>query len=119
MGRQDPPGDAVSLGRGPGAIPGNPIRRIRKPPVKSRGREALIAPEDHARLLAAASPALRNVLLALHQTGARPGEVIRVSAAEFYPEQGVWVLDKHKTAHKGHQRIIYLTPELTALCREL
>jgi integrase len=100
-------------------IPGNPIRRIHKPPVKSRGREALIAPEDHARLLAGASPALRNVLLVLHQTGARPGEVIRVSASEFYPEQGVWVLVKHKTAHKGRQRIIYLTPELTALCREL
>src|SRR5438270_4100047 len=30
-------------------IPGNFIRRIRKPPVKSRGREALITPEDHAR----------------------------------------------------------------------
>ena len=49
--------------------------------------------------------------LALHQTGARPGEVIRVSAAEFYPEQGVRVLVKHKTAHKGRQRIAYLTPE--------
>jgi integrase len=100
-------------------ISGNPIRRIRKPPVKSRGREALISPEDHTRLLAGATPALRNVLLALHQTGARPGEVIRVSAAEFYPEQGLWVLAKHKTAHKGQQRIIYLTPELTALCRKL
>jgi len=30
--------------------------------------------------------------LALHQTGARPGVVIRASAAEFYPGQGVWVL---------------------------
>lgn len=69
--------------------------------------------------MAAASPALGNVLLALHQTGARPGEVISVTAAEFYPEQGLWVLDKHKTAHKGRQRIVYLTPEVTSLCKEL
>jgi len=26
---------------------------------------------------------------------------------------------KHKTAHKGQQRIIYLTPELVSLCKEL
>jgi integrase len=100
-------------------IPGNPIRRIHKPPVKSRGREALITPEDHARLMARATPALRNVLVALHQTGARPGEVIRVTAQEFYPEQGLWVLGQHKTAHKGKGRVVYLTPELVALCREL
>jgi hypothetical protein len=40
----------------------NPIRGIRKPPVKSRGREALVSAEDHARLMAEATPALRNVL---------------------------------------------------------
>jgi integrase len=97
----------------------NHIRRIRKPPVKSRGREALISPEEYARLLEGATPALRNVLLALHQTGARPGEVLTVTAADFVAEQGVWVLAKHKTAHKGQRRIVYLTPELTALCRDL
>jgi integrase len=100
-------------------IPANHIRRIRKPPVKSRGRQALISPEDHARLIAGASPAIRHVLLALHQTGSRPGEVIGVTAAEFYPEQGLWVLNKHKTAHKGRQRIVYLTAEVTALCQQL
>jgi integrase len=97
----------------------NTLRGIRKPPVKSRGREALITPEDHARLMAGATPALRNVLLALHQSGARPGEVIRVTAQEFYPEPGLWVLAQHKTAHKGKGRVVYLTPELVALCREL
>ena len=57
--------------------------------------------------------------LSLRRTGARPGEVVRASAAEFFPEQGLRVLVKHKTAHEGRQRIAYLTPELAALCRGL
>jgi integrase len=96
-------------------LPSNPIRRIRKPPVKSRGCEAVVTPEDHVRLLSGASPALRDVLVALYESGARPGEVLRVTAAEFYPKQGVWILTKHKTAHKGHQRIIHLTSKLLNL----
>jgi integrase len=68
----------------------------------------------------AAFPALRHVLLGLHQSGAGPGEVLAVAAAEFHPEQGVRVLDKHKSAGKdGKPRIIFLTPELVTLCKGL
>jgi integrase len=102
-----------------GLLADNPIRGIRKPPVKSRGREALIPAEEHGRMLAGATPALRNVLFALHESGARPGEVLSVTATEFNAEQGVWILTKHKTSHKGRQRIVYLTPGLTALCEQL
>jgi integrase len=97
----------------------NPIAGIRKPPARSRGQDVVISPEPHARLMASAFPALRNVLFALHQSGARPGEVVSVTAADFHAEQSVWVLRKHKTAAKGKSRIVYLTPELVALCREL
>jgi integrase len=98
----------------------NPVKGLKKPKAKSRGVRTLISPADHARLMEAAAPYLREVLLALHQTGARPGEVLSVTAAEFFPEQGVWVLDKHKTEHEtGRPRIVHLTPELVALCRKL
>ncbi len=103
-----------------GVLTFNPIAGIRKPSQRSWGREALISVEDHARLMAGATPALRNVPFALHESGARPGEVASVSAAEFFAQQGVWVLERHKTAHKTRKpRIIYLTPELVALCEEL
>ena len=103
-----------------GLLAGNPIQGIRKPPIKSRGCEAVISHADHSRLMEAAFPALRSVLYALRESGARPGEVTSVTAADFLPEQGVWILTKHKTAHKtGKPRIVYLTAGLVALCREL
>jgi integrase len=100
-------------------VPANRISGIRKPPIRSRGTTTLISPEDIATILNAATPSLRHVLMALHQAGARPGEVISVTAKDFLPEQGIWILAKHKTAHKGHHRIVYLTPDMIALCREL
>jgi integrase len=102
-----------------GLLAANPIQGIRKPRVRSRGAEALVPPEAHAKLVEAASPALRDVLMALYQSGARPGEVITVTAREFVPEASVWVLTKHKTAHQGKPRIVHLTPGLVALCGEL
>jgi integrase len=102
-----------------GLLAGNPVRGIRKPAQRSRGTQALIAPEHHARLIEAAEPCFRNVLLALHGTGARPGEVTSVSAADFNEERGIWVVRNHKNAHKGQQRVVYLTPSLVELCRGL
>ena len=94
-----------------GAPASNPILGIRKPPIKSRGSEAVVSEADHARLMEtpSLSPPLRDVLFALRESGARPGEVTSVTAADFLPEQGVWILAKHKTAHKtGKPRIVYL-----------
>jgi integrase len=97
----------------------NPIRRLHRPPIRSRGRQTLIDPTDHKRLMESASAALRNVLIALHDTGARPSEVASVTAADFNPDRGIWVLDRHKTDQDGQPRVIYLTPGLVDLCRDL
>jgi integrase len=98
----------------------NPIQGLKKPPQRSRGAAAVISPEDHARLMEAATPSLRDVLFALRESGARPGEVCGVRAADFHAEQGVWILEQHKTADKtGKPRVIFLTPALIALCRTL
>lgn len=101
-------------------VSSNPLKGIRKPPLRSRGADCLISDADHARLSDAASPALRRVLFALRETGARPGEVLSVTASDFDAEAGVWILHAHKTARTtGKPRIIVLTPALVSLCREL
>jgi integrase len=102
-----------------GIVAANPIRGLKRPPIRSRGAQTIIRPEDHENLMQGASPALRLVLTALHQTGARPSEVTGVTAADFDAERGLWVLERHKTDHNGRRRVVFLTPELTQLCREL
>lgn len=98
----------------------NPLRGLRKPKARCRGTQTLIAPENHVLLMEGAPPYLRNVLFALQQTGARPCEVLRVTKADLLADQGIWVLDRHKTAHEtGKPRIIFLTPQVATLCKEL
>lgn len=101
-------------------LPANPIRGLRKPRPRTRGADAVIDADVQAKLLAAAPPYLRNVLFALQQTGARPGEVLTVTAADFDPTAGVWILREHKTASQGGGvRVIHLPPAVVTLCREL
>ena len=59
------------------------------------------------------------MLIALYETGARPGEVTSVTADEFDAERGIWVLTQHKTAHKGEARVIFLTPTVVDICKRL
>jgi integrase len=94
----------------------NPVAGVRKPPKASRGAGALITTDQHSRLLAAASPYYRPFLLVLFGTGARPGEVARITAENFDEEAGVVRLAEHKTQHvTGRGRVIYLRPEVVDL----
>jgi integrase len=34
-------------------------------------------------------------------------------------DETLWVLERHKTDRNGRRRVVFLTPELTGLCREL
>jgi integrase len=97
----------------------NPIRHLKKPVCASRTADTLISADEHARILERSPEALRRFLTALRDTGARPGEVASVTAADFNPEAGVWVLRRHKTSHKGKHRCVYLTPALVELCSRL
>lgn len=101
-------------------LPSNPLKGLKKPRALTRGADALVSPADHLRLMAAAPPYVRNVLFVLQQTGCRPCEVLRVTAAEFDEAAGVWVLERHKSSHRtGRPRIIFLTPGEVELCRSL
>jgi integrase len=97
----------------------NPLQGIAMPRLRSRGAEALITPEEHERIMAAAPEPIWRALLALRETGCRPGEVATVEARHFVPDAGVWLLDRHKTDKTGRPRIIWLTSRLVELSKEL
>jgi hypothetical protein len=66
-----------------GLIDRNPIKAIRKPPQRSRGSQTLITPEQHRLLVENAEPCFRDVLIALHDTGAKhpAGDAYNVSCS--------------------------------------
>src|SRR5260370_24820917 len=62
----------------------------------------------------------RDLVLARQETGCRPSEVSRVTAAHVNLELGVWVFADHKTVKKtGKPRVVYLTPAMIELSKRL
>lgn len=91
----------------------NPLRGVRT--GRGRTRELVLpTPEQTATLLAAASPALRDVIEAIHDTGCRPCEVATVTAADCRGDR--WLLRETKG---GKVRTVYLTPRLQQKCERL
>jgi integrase len=102
-----------------GVLSPNPLRNVEKPPA---GRRTRIVTETERKEIFAAIPDrnFREFLSALQQTGCRPSEVARVTAANVRLDLGVWIFEKHKTAGKtGKPRVIYLSPEMLELSRRL
>jgi integrase len=92
-----------------------PLVGLRRPPKASRGLEVLLTTEERARLSATATPQFRLVLEVLWGTGMRPGEAAAITAENFDPDAGLVRLKDHKTAHKGKNRVVYLTPVVVGL----
>lgn len=102
-----------------GYIDNNPIRVMKRPTPKRRER-ILTGDERQAILRAARGQPFKNFVTALQETGARPGEIAKVTAREIDLANGVWVLHEHKTARKtGRPRVVYLNPTMLELCRRL
>lgn len=107
----------------------NPLEGMERPIKRSRGREALVSEELHARAMAAASVKLREVLEALKATGARPSEITHATAKAFNPEIGALVYfadqyrkqgeHRHKTAGKRKDRVIFFTGSALETVRSL
>ncbi len=110
---------AFSWAEAEGIIPTNPFKRIKKPAVGCRSR-VLSADERRQIHEAIDDPKFGDFVTALEETGCRPSEVARVTAADVDLTVGVWVLTKHKTAKKtGEPRVIYLTPKMVDLTTRL
>jgi integrase len=97
----------------------NPARKVPKPKSRSRSEEAVITDDEHRRLVEAATPQFRDVLMVLHGTGARPGEVCGITSETFDPDTGTVRLTDHKTDRTGRPRLIFPPPGVCDLLRGL
>jgi integrase len=98
----------------------SPIAHMARPAGVRRER-ILSAPErgDILALYPEGDP-FRDLLVALAESGARPGEIIRLTAADVDLAGGVATLAEHKTGSKtGAPRTIYLTADLSAVLARL
>ncbi len=90
---------AFSWAKREGLIEANPFAAVRLPSIRSRDR--LLTPTEQGEILSAVDDdEFRNYLTALQESGARPSEVARVTAADVDLALGIWVLTRHKTAEK-------------------
>lgn len=102
-----------------GLLQPNPIKAVKKPAQGRRDR--ILTPEDRAEILAAIKDQpFREFVLAMQESGARPGELRRVTAEDVNVALGVIVLAEHKTRHKTDApRVIYLNAVLRPLFERL
>lgn len=97
----------------------NPIRHLQRPAAVRR--EKILTPAERAAILAFYSEGdpFRDFLIAMQESGARPGEIIRLTAADIDLAAGTATLAEHKTGGKtGRSRVIYLTPTLAGRLKE-
>lgn len=95
----------------------NPVVAMKTPTMPSRGAKASVSPDTHQRLLEASTVAFRLFLTMLHETGARPSELSRLTAQDVDFPSGVAILLEHKTDHTGKPRLIVLTPKAIDILR--
>ncbi|MCE9567116.1 MAG: site-specific integrase [Planctomycetes bacterium] len=102
-----------------GLLDKNPIQSVKKPATGKRDR--IVSKEERDEILTAIKDEeFRNFVIAMQETGCRPSEVARVTAADVNLEVGVWVFQKHKTAGKTNRpRVVYLTTVMLELTRKL
>lgn len=98
-----------------GHLQRNPVAGLRIPDGKPRSR--VVSQTEHRALFEAASPALRQYLIA-SRAGARPRQIREVTAENVIGD--CWVFADHKTVeHTKKPLVVYMTPCLKTLTREL
>jgi integrase len=110
---------AFSWADAEGVLQPNPVKNVKKPPQRHRDR--VLTPEERQEILRTIPDRhFRDFVFAMQETGARPGEVRKVTATHVNLDLGVWIFKEHKTAKRtGRPRIIYLTPAMVELTRQL
>ena len=97
----------------------NPLQGIKRPGSRSRSRDCLISPEQHQRLLQLCrSAGMRRIVIALENTGARPGEIQAAEARYWDADRNALVYAADVRRREGEfrpksaaykDRIIYFT----------
>lgn len=92
-----------------------PLRRSRKKTIGPAPMEAVNAVRDHV------SAQVRAMIDLQLLTGMRPGEVCQIRPCDITmsANDNVWYYrpETHKTAHHGHERIVYLGPQAQMVLR--
>jgi integrase len=108
-------------------INNNPLRGFTGFRIRSRSRECLLTEADHRRVLdEARSQGMKDLLTALHLSGARPSELTQATGRDWDDNLGAIVYhgdDRRREddfAHKTSRykdRVIFLTGEALAIAR--
>lgn len=99
-------------------IDSSPLEGWSIPRSRSKRPGALVSDETHEALSRLAPAWLRDVLIALRETGCRPSEVYGVTAADC--KGGCWVIKEHKTSGTtGSPRVIHMTATMDLMSRRL
>lgn len=112
-----------------GHLASDPLGGLELPRQRSRGRETIVNDFQHAAALAAAHPRLREILVALENSGARPSEILAATASAWHDQAGALVYHaderrllgehRHKTAGADKDRVILFTGDALAMMRAL
>jgi len=92
------------------------IEPLRRPKPKAVGP----APIDAVAAVRDCVPAQVRAMIDLQLlTGMRPGEVCAIRPCDIDMSGSVWLYrpETHKTAHRGHERVVYLGPQAQAVLR--
>lgn len=108
---------AFNWGRENELITSDPLKKVKKVAAKSRGAESFVNDESHAVMMKHANPEMGQLFTALYETGARPGEVFSVTAADY--SKPTWTLKEHKTSRFRKQRVIFLNETMVSLTESL
>ena len=117
--------------RKPPLVESNPVEGFEKPRGRSASRERYLEPDELQRVMAFPHRyrAMRNLIIALEATGARPGELINAKTTDWNDRDGAIVYFKddrrredefqHKTAGYKDRVIIFPEGQALDLVREL
>lgn len=110
----------------------NPFLAVELPKQITKSRERVITDAEHQQVLTylcrPKHRSLKRLILALHNTGARPSELRNATVKDFNNEHGAIVYHaddirregefSHKTSSKGKKRVIYFTGEVLQMIKE-
>lgn len=100
-----------------GHLTTDPLKAVTRPRM---GRRVPIAPEATQSILdTAGDQAFTDLLIALFESGCRPGEVYKVTTEDVDPVAGTWTIVGKTTRRTGKDRVIQMTPRLAEVVARL